>query len=402
MADSATPRVCVIIPAHGGDAALAGLVKAVREHAPDVIVVNDGPEESSAELRGISPPLELISLPSRQGKGAALLAGYERALACGFTHAITVDSDGEHRPDDLPAFLQSIRERPEAIAVGVRDLAHARRAKRLLRWNFNLWTRFATGRRFPDTQCGFRAVPLSVATGLILRKRGFSHESELLIKAVWAGVDVIPVPVGVGEAQRPALYRPFHDSKMCTHEIAMLVWRRLLLPPTLRRAIYSRAVRDQSLRDHLTNAVRRGLDSERETPRTLAAAVVIGTTCRLLPFWGFHLRVARGLANWLGLDARVARAAGDVSFAFFIPILILISHPIGQLILTGRVVIPLEPSFLSLDAFGLSLLEYLIGTAVLSVVVGAVAATVVIRTGRAVLRDSHRGDRCGRVPSPDA
>ena len=109
-------KPCVIIPCYDHAATVAGVARSARAHCP-VIVVDDGSTTPLPEL----PGCQIIRLDYNRGKGAALRAGFQRAGELGFTHAITMDSDGQHFADDLPEFLAAAAAQPEALIVGVRD-----------------------------------------------------------------------------------------------------------------------------------------------------------------------------------------------------------------------------------------------------------------------------------------
>ena len=109
-------KPCVVIPCFNHSATVSAVAQAALVHAP-VIVVDDGSTEKLPALSGC----DVVRLASNGGKAAALRAGFLRAKELGFTHAITMDADGQHYAEDLPKFLEATKAQPENFIVGVRD-----------------------------------------------------------------------------------------------------------------------------------------------------------------------------------------------------------------------------------------------------------------------------------------
>ena len=113
-------KPCVLIPCYNHSATVGVVTRAALAHCP-VIVVDDGSTEALPEL----PDCNVLRLSQNSGKAAALRAGFQRAIELGFTHAITMDADGQHFAEDLPKFLTAAQTQPDAYLVGVRDLVAA-------------------------------------------------------------------------------------------------------------------------------------------------------------------------------------------------------------------------------------------------------------------------------------
>ena len=153
-----------------------------RAHCP-VLVVDDGSTAPLPELPGCT----VIRRERNSGKAAALRAGFQRATELGFTHAITMDADGQHFAEDLPQFLAVAQTQPDALAVGVRDFyaagcpTHRRRSNAVS----TFWFRAETGVRLGDTQCGFRGYPLALTQRLQTRAGRYA----VWLPGLSAGVD---------------------------------------------------------------------------------------------------------------------------------------------------------------------------------------------------------------------
>ncbi len=243
----------VIIPTYDNGKTVCQVIEDVGKYVPDIIVVDDGsrdgtdvllrrmvcgtaggtseahcgeePEEASGESPGVlfgeSPAdipvrITVVTHGKNLGKGRALKTGFAKARELGFTHAVTIDADGQHFPADLPAFLRLVEEHPRAIVVGSRNLrADGMPSGNTFANKFsNFWFRLYTGVAIPDTQTGYRAYPLDSLHGLHLLTSRYEAELELLIFAAWHNVPLIPLPIRVyypPESERVTHFRPVAD-----------------------------------------------------------------------------------------------------------------------------------------------------------------------------------------------
>ena len=118
------PRICVVIPVFNHGLTVQRVVRGAKEMYP-VIVVNDGSTDDTPAVLAGEGGITVVTLPQNRGKGTALRAGFDRAAEMGFTHAITIDADGQHATKELELFATACRQRPDAFIIGVRDLKRA-------------------------------------------------------------------------------------------------------------------------------------------------------------------------------------------------------------------------------------------------------------------------------------
>ena len=248
--------VYVVIPAYNEAATIRTLVdrcRALRE-VLDVIVVDDGSRDATALIAGERGATVLRHAPNL-GKGASLMDGMQAALARGATHIVTLDGDGQHRPEDLPRLLDRSREWPGSIVIGSRRASGraAPRARFIANRVADFWVSWAARHPIDDSQSGFRIYPAELVRRIAARPalaRGFAFESEILIDAARLGFHTVAVdiPTIYGDAlQRPSHFRPVADIT----RIVLMVAGKLLAagmdPVGLWRSL--RAPRVQSGRD---------------------------------------------------------------------------------------------------------------------------------------------------------
>ena len=202
-----------VIPCFNEGATIAPLVAAVRKHLPSVLVVDDGSTDDTANLAGAAGAV-VVSHRRNLGKGAALRTGLSLALKQGFEWALTLDGDGQHAPDDLPALLQCAGQTRASLVIGSRML-HARTMpwlrRRVNQWMSRKLSRRA-GRNLPDTQCGLRLIHLGTWAALPLKTERFEVESETLMAFLAAGRRVEFVPIRAIRSERSSHIHPVTDS----------------------------------------------------------------------------------------------------------------------------------------------------------------------------------------------
>jgi glycosyltransferase involved in cell wall biosynthesis len=141
----------------------------------------------------------VLSYDKNRGKGYALRQGFKRASELGFTHAITMDADGQHLATDIAALQQVSRKNPDALIIGSRQFNNPNMPEgSLFANNFsNFWFRVQTGISLPDTQTGFRVYPLHLMRNMHLFTNRYEAELELLVRLAWRGIKMIPQGINV-------------------------------------------------------------------------------------------------------------------------------------------------------------------------------------------------------------
>ena len=209
--------ICVVMPTYRNAGTVLDVARRILAQDLPLIVVNDGSPDATASLLAESGlPITVLTHAQNCGKGVALRTGLTYARGEGYRYAVTIDSDGQHFPEDLPRFIEAIERHRGALIVGSRNL----RAENMPGGNTfanrfsNFWFRVQTGQKLPDTQTGYRAYPLASLPGLRLLTSRYEAELALLVFSAWKGIQLVPVPVQVyypDAAERVSSFRPFRD-----------------------------------------------------------------------------------------------------------------------------------------------------------------------------------------------
>jgi glycosyltransferase involved in cell wall biosynthesis len=219
----------VLIPSYNPGGRVLSTVQEARQHWNPVWVVVDGSTDGSAEqlqaLAATDPGLRICVLPENQGKGAAVLAGITLAAQQGFTHALCMDSDGQHPAALIPQFMAASQAAPESMVLGVPIFdasAPALRVKgrKISNWWANLETFWAG---IGDSLYGFRVYPISQLRRVMLRQRWmrrFDFDPEAAVRLCWNGVSPVNLPAPVKYLSREdggiSHFRYWRDNRLLT------------------------------------------------------------------------------------------------------------------------------------------------------------------------------------------
>lgn len=252
MTPSATHLV--LIPSYNPGPKVYETVRAARAQWAPVWVVVDGSTDGTAEglqaLATEDPHLRVIVQTPNQGKGAAVLRGMEVARQAGFTHVLTMDSDGQHPADLIPAFMRASQARPEAMVLGVPVFdasAPALRVKgrKISNWWANLETLWVG---IGDSLYGFRIYPIGPLRAIMARQRWmrrFDFDPEAVVRLAWAGVPPVNVPAPVKYLSQAeggvSHFNYFRDNRLLTWmHIRLMLGFSLRLPALALRRLMQR------------------------------------------------------------------------------------------------------------------------------------------------------------------
>lgn len=229
---SQDPVFAILIPAFNEAPTIRAVVEGALAHSDWVIVIDDGSEDGTDAVVA-DLPSELIRHEENAGKGHRLAEGIAHAVAGGADAVLSLDADGQHDPDDIPAFLNAFRTNPQAMIVGDRtadrDKMPMYRKKGVAFGDFFLT--WATDQRLRDGQCGMRVYPAAVNDFPMddRDKEKFTFENLVLLYAADQGVEFVRVPIKAHYVENPhrhSHYRPRADTWLITKSITRFIVRR--------------------------------------------------------------------------------------------------------------------------------------------------------------------------------
>jgi glycosyltransferase involved in cell wall biosynthesis len=200
-------RACLLIPYYNHGGAIGDVVASLRPLGIPCRIVDDGSDaQAQADLdRAIANERSWVTLqrlPVNQGKGGAVIAGCDAALADGFTHAIQIDADGQHRASDVPRLLEVSRRQPNAMVSGqaIYDQS-VPRARLYGRYLTHVWVWINTlSFQIKDSMCGLRVYPLASTCAVWQRQyvgRRMDFDTEIMVRLSWVGVPIVNIPTPV-------------------------------------------------------------------------------------------------------------------------------------------------------------------------------------------------------------
>jgi glycosyltransferase involved in cell wall biosynthesis len=208
-------KICVIIPTYNNEKTLKRVIDGVLSYIAEIYVINDGSTDGTRAILEEYPHIRVVHHPKNMGKGMALRTGFQRAQQDGFDYAITIDSDGQHYPKDIPILVQELLQHSKPVLlIGNRNMNQKGIPGKSSFGNrfSNFWFWFETGIQLEDTQSGFRAYPLRYLPQKLFTRK-FEFEIEIIVRAAWKGILIKNVPIQVlyDLNERVSHFRPFQD-----------------------------------------------------------------------------------------------------------------------------------------------------------------------------------------------
>jgi len=203
----------VIIPAFQAEKTIEAVVKPLKELGLKVLVINDASSDQTA-VRAQGSGARVISLSQNGGKGNALRVGLTVALQEGFSWMLTMDSDGQHLPEEVPRFLEAVCTMEADVIIGNRmsNPAQMPWLRKLTNRQMSRMLSQLAGQTVPDTQCGFRMIARRVLERLHLATDRFEIESELIVKGARSGFQIVSIPISSVYGASSSHIHPVRDT----------------------------------------------------------------------------------------------------------------------------------------------------------------------------------------------
>jgi glycosyltransferase involved in cell wall biosynthesis len=369
---------CVIIPTYNNDKTLEELIVKVLEYTDQVIVVNDGSTDRTGWILETFCNLKVIHLPENKGKGYAIRQGFKEAARLGYHYAITIDSDGQHLPADLPKFIEMAAVMPEALIIGARNLDQAGIPGGTSFGNrfSNFWTRVETGFRLPDTQSGYRLYPLQKLGEMRFVTRRFEFEIEVLVKAAWKGIDLASVPVSVvypsvvypKKGERVSHFRPYTDfARISLLNTCLVILALFFFRPWM--------IFRKMSKDGFREMIRKHLLSPEESNFKKSASVALGIFMGIMPVWGWQMAIALALSILFRLNKAITLVASNISIPPLIPFILFASYMTGGLVLDNHKALNFD-SGITLEFVKKNFFQYILGALVFGTAMSILAGGI--------------------------
>ncbi|WBV50924.1 DUF2062 domain-containing protein [Chryseobacterium gambrini] len=360
-------KICVLIPTYNNEKTLKRVIDGVLDYTEDIIAVNDGSTDSTKEILRSYSQIEVIDLPENKGKGNGLKIGFRKAKELGYDYAITIDSDGQHYPDDIPVFVEALlNEKEDVLLIGNRNMSQDGIPKKSSFGNrfSNFWFWFETGIKLEDTQSGYRLYPLHKIPKKYFTPK-FEFEIEIIVRTAWRHIPVknIPVKVLYDPAERVSHFRPFKDFTRISILNTILVTITLLY-------IIPRNFVNNFKKKSIKRFIKEDVLESDGSNRIKAFSIALGVFVGFSPFWGFHTLIVISLSVLFKLNKVLAFFASNVSLPPFIPFIIAASLFLGSPFVHGDSNIFSQE--LNFDLVKNNLLQYVIGSFILATSASAI------------------------------
>jgi uncharacterized protein (DUF2062 family) len=315
----------IVAPTFNNSDTLADVLNRIAQLGLPTIVVNDGSTDRTGAVLESFPAIHGRTHPANRGKAAAIRTGAEAAAEMGFTHIVTIDTDGQHDPQDIPVLLEQARQLPQSLILGrrARRIAGYPMLNRAGRWISNGLVWLECGLRLDDTQCGLRVYPLSLITEAQSTASRYGFETEILTLAAWTGVPIVQMDIRCRydlDDGRISHFQPWRDSLR-----AVRMHGRLLFA----------AVPRWPLRFHPA-AIWRDMRGTPKRRKEFAGGLAVGVFCACLPLYGIQGVLSLLGARMLRFNRLSALAGSQLSSPPIGAALIAISMAIGHLMLNGH------------------------------------------------------------------
>ena len=227
-------KVAIVIPVYNHGTRISDVLRKASELDCPVFVVDDGSTDNTADMLSSMKNITVLTHRQNLGKGAALRTGFKAAQKiCDW--AITLDADGQHKPEDVGNLLEAVgnKNSQRPIVIGTRqgmDGDHVPWTSKFGRKFSNFWVWISGGPFVSDSQSGFRLYPLPEALDLAVRARRFQFEVEILVKANRQGIPILEAPVQVvyqKGAERISHFHPWKDFLRNSATFSRLIFQRI-------------------------------------------------------------------------------------------------------------------------------------------------------------------------------
>ena len=356
-------KICVIIPVFNNENTIKNVVLQAQKYvSTNIIVINDGSTDATARILNEFEGVAVYHFTKNRGKGAALRKGFETALNRGYTHAVTLDADGQHFCEWIELAKEACEKEPGKLLIGARtgeNIGEIPPKKNVFARNFaNTWIKNYTGFSLNDTQSGFRVYPLEKMKNIKFKASRFEFEQEVLVKSAYAGVELgeFAIPQYYQpQNERVSHYRTFRDSARISWFFTKTGFKKI------------RGVFISELKSNVS-------------PNKAAVSFSVGIFFGIFPIYGFQTASVILVATLLKINRPLAVLGTMISIPPMIPFIILAAVWLGSAVFGSTVGDTQNVKHLSAlffenrSAFFIESGKYfIVGSVILAVIAGVLA-----------------------------
>ena len=207
-------KIAAVIPAYHEEKHIGDVVWRTRQKLDDVLVVDDGSGDKTAD-RARAAGAQVIIHQQNRGKGETIKTGLRHWLERNVDFVVILDGDGQHRPEEIDRFIAAAlsAEEPELIVGNrMKDLSSMPRLRQFVNRWMSQRISAVCGQEIPDTQCGFRMLHKHLIPELLGGAARFDYESEMLIIACRKGFRIDSVPISTVYSDEVSSIHPVRDT----------------------------------------------------------------------------------------------------------------------------------------------------------------------------------------------
>lgn len=319
---------CIIIPTYNNEKTLEKVInKTLNLYAGDsIIVINDGSTDKTPFiLKKFENKIITISYTENNGKGYAIKKGIAKAIDLGFENVITIDSDGQHMPEDIILLIHKSIKHPGKVIMGSRNMKQEDVPSKSSFGNkfSNFWFFVETLIKLNDTQTGFRLYPLTPIREIKLYTNKFEFEIEIIVRLAWKNVlfESTPINVSYNREERVSHFNPVKDFT----RISLL---NCILVPLAIFYYYPKKVFSRKTFLNIRNEAIKSKESNQSKALSLAFGCFMG----IVPIWGLQLIIGIPLAIIFKMNKVLFIAAANISIPPMIPFIVYLSYLCGGLV----------------------------------------------------------------------
>ncbi|MFC1923427.1 glycosyltransferase family 2 protein [Chloroflexota bacterium] len=219
MQQNDSVKILAIIPAYNEAERIGRVVRGAITHLP-VLVIDDGSSDATAQVSE-NVGATVLRQTTNQGKGVALRSGFQYAIEREYQAVLTLDADGQHDPEEIPAFLRTFQANQADLIIGERDFSQIPPVRRLAntlgRWSFS----WAVGQPINDNQSGYRLISKRMMEAMLKSSEsGFEFEVEMIVVCIQRAYVLDWVPIRTIYREEGSHIHPLRH----TIEFSRMVW----------------------------------------------------------------------------------------------------------------------------------------------------------------------------------